>query len=358
MRLRGRFIVLLIVILAIWMAYAMIASPITPQAWEAPPNPGLTGDFSPNDQLSKVATISMPAMGPEDVACDAEGIFYTGLIDGSILRWQEGSPPETITNTGGRPLGLVVDPAGSLVIADAERGLIKMDPDGRIQVLTDQYKGQRLRFVDDLAIEQSGRIWFSDASQRFGFTENLLDFFEGSMTGRLMSYDQSDGRVEVHMDGLFFANGVALGPDDTFVLVNETGLGRVHRYWLAGERAGTSELFIEHLPGTPDNINFDGEDTFWIAMPSLRSSIDAMAGLPWLRRMISVLPSSWLAVAADVSSFVVGVNLDGKITTNLQDPELGYNYITSATPCGDTLWLGSLHMYSVAKLPVPQTLNQ
>ncbi len=75
MRLRGRFIVLLIVIPAIWMAYAMIASPITPQAWEAPPNPGLTGDFSPNDQLSKVATISMPAMGPEDVACDAEDFF-------------------------------------------------------------------------------------------------------------------------------------------------------------------------------------------------------------------------------------------------------------------------------------------
>jgi len=99
-------------------------------------------------------------------------------------------------------------------------------------------------------------------------------------------------------------------------------------------------------------------DTLWIAMPSLRSSIDAMANMPWLRRLISVLPSSWLAVAADVSSFVIAVNLDGKVTANLQDPELGYNYITSATPCGDTLWLGSLHMRSVAKLPMPKKFIQ
>ena len=357
MGLLGRFIVIVLATPAIWMFYAMLASPITPQAWEAPSNPGLTGDFLPNDALSKVTTTPMPAMGPEDVACDARGFFYTGLVDGSILRWRDDSPPEIIANTGGRPLGLVVDSAGELIIADAERGLIKMDLDGHIQVLADQYGGQRLRFVDDLAIEQSGRIWFSDASQRFGFRENLLDFFEGSMTGRLMSYDPGSDRVEVHMNGLFFANGVTLGPNDTFVLVNETGLGRVHRYWLQGDLAGSSDLFVEYLPGTPDNINFDGEDTFWIAMPSLRSSIDALADLPWLRGIISVLPSSLLAVAADVSSFVIGVNLDGKITTNLQDPALGYNYITSATPCGDTLWLGSLHMHSVAKLPVPQKFN-
>ena len=78
---------------------------------------------------------------------------------------------------------------------------------------------------------------------------------------------------------LFFANGVTLGPNDDYVLVNETGLGRVHRLWLKGERAGQQDLFIEELPGTPDNIRFDGVETFWIAMPSLRASLDDIA--PW-----------------------------------------------------------------------------
>lgn len=342
---------------AVWMIYALLFSPIDPQVWEAPPNPGLTGDFASNTGLSGLETIPTPEMGPEDVACSADGFRYTGLLDGSILRWDERGDPEVIANTGGRPLGLVIDDAGDLIIADAHRGLIKMDLAGRVVVLVDQYQGQRLRFVDDLAIDHSGRIWFSDASQRFDFESNLLDFFEGSMTGRLMSYEPSSGVVTVHLDGLFFANGVTLGPDDAYVLVNETGLGRVHRYWLSGDKAGSSDIFVEFLPGTPDNINFDGDDTFWIAMPSLRASVDDLASLPWLRRFMSVLPLSWLTVAADVSSFVIGVNRDGIITMNLQDPELGYNTITSATPCGDTLWLGSLHMRSVAKLPMPSKAN-
>ena len=29
------------------------------------------------------------------------------------------------------------------------------------------------------------------------------------------------------MEGLFFANGVTLGPNEDYVLVNETGMGRV-----------------------------------------------------------------------------------------------------------------------------------
>ena len=38
------------------------------------------------------------------------------------------------------------------------------------------------------------------------------------------------------MSGLFFANGVTLGPNEDYVLVNETGMGRVHRLWLKGEK--------------------------------------------------------------------------------------------------------------------------
>ena len=88
------------------------------------------------------------------------------------------------------------------------------------------------------------------------------------------------------MDGLFFANGVTLGPNEDYVLVNETGMGRVHRLWLKGNKAGQRDIFIDELPGTPDNIRFDGENTFWIAMPSLRASLDSLASLPRLRALI------------------------------------------------------------------------
>lgn len=342
-----------IVALLAWSGIAYLNSPIVPQTWDPPANPGLSGPFASNDRLAAVTQISVPGIGPEDVACAADGRFYSGLVDGRILRWQGTDTPELFANTQGRPLGMVFDADGHLVVADAVKGLLRIDPNGEITVLADSYQDRPMRFVDDLDIAADGTIWFSDASMRFGFDATLLDFFEGSMTGRLLSYSPASGTVRVHMDGLFFANGVALGPNDDFVLINETGMGRVHRLWLQGERAGQREIFVDELPGTPDNINFDGRDTFWIALPSMRDGVDQLADKPFVRRLISVLPEKALESAANITSFVVAVNLDGEVVANLQDPALGYNYITSATPCGDTLWFGSLHMPAVAHMPLP-----
>ena len=58
-------------------------------------------------------------------------------------------------------------------------------------VLATDIAGSPLKFVDDLDIDSRGGIWFSDASQRFDYTEVALDFFEGSRTGRLLRYDPS-----------------------------------------------------------------------------------------------------------------------------------------------------------------------
>ena len=40
-------VVSLLALLAIWVTYAAIFSPITPAVWVAPENPGLTGVFAP-----------------------------------------------------------------------------------------------------------------------------------------------------------------------------------------------------------------------------------------------------------------------------------------------------------------------
>ena len=202
-----------------------------------------------------------------------------------------------------------------------------------------------------LDIDNQGRIWFSDASERYSFKETMLDFLEASRTGRLMSYDPSSGKTAVHMDGLFFANGVAMGPNKAWLLINETGTGRIHRYWIEGPRAGESEVFIKELPGTPDNVTFDGKETFWVSLPSLRRSLDVLSDKPALRQIVSALPETLQHSAASITSFVIGINLNGEVTHNLQDPAGGYHYITSAIACDDELWFGSLAMQSVARMP-------
>lgn len=327
-------------------------APVNAVSWTPPPNPGLTGAFAPNQALSSITEIPV-GTAPEHVACDAEGRLYTSLDGGAVLRADTEGQWIEVGNTGGRPLGLRPDGQGGLWIADSMAGLLHMNTDGEITVLATDLNGVPLRFVDDLDVDSSGRIWFSDASQRFDYTQVALDFFEGSRTGRLLRYDPASQQTEVMMDGLFFANGVTLGPNEDYVLVNETGMGRVHRLWLKGDQAGQQDVFVDELPGTPDNIRFDGENTFWIAMPSLRASLDALASMPRLRALLSFLPIPWLEAAAQPASFVIGVNLEGEVVHNLQDQDNPFHYITGVTPCGDTLYLGSLETEAIGILPKP-----
>ena len=327
-------------------------APVNAVSWTPPYNPGLTGIFAANQALSAITEVPV-GTAPEHVACDAQGRLYTSLDGGAVLRSDTQGQWLELGNTGGRPLGLRPDGQGGLWIADSMAGLLQMDTNGDITILATDLDGVPLRFVDDLDVDSSGRIWFSDASQRFDYTQVALDFFEGSRTGRLLRYDPATQQTDVMMSGLFFANGVTLGPNEDYVLVNETGMGRVHRLWLKGEKAGQQDVFIDELPGTPDNIRFDGENTFWIAMPSLRASIDLLAPLPRLRALLSFLPIPWLEAAAQPASFVIGVNLEGEVVHNLQDQDNPFHYITGVTPCGDTLYLGSLETEAIGILPKP-----
>ena len=37
---------------------------------------------------------------------------------------------------------------------------------------------------------------------------------------------------------------------------------RIQKYWLKGDKAGTSEIFVENLPGFPDNVSSNEEGIF------------------------------------------------------------------------------------------------
>ena len=101
-----------------------------------------------------------------------------------------------------------------------------MAPDRTITVLVETVEGHRLRFPNALDIAADGAIWFTDASQRVVQHHWVHEFWEGRATGRLLRYDPHTRQTSVRLDALRFTNGVALGPDDAFVLVNETVTAR------------------------------------------------------------------------------------------------------------------------------------
>ncbi len=348
----GAALVLLILYLLFWPV------PIDPAAWNPPAMPPLAGVYQENSQLCGVERLAKGfALGPEDVAFDAQGRLYSGMADGRIFRFAaDGSNPELLAQTGGRPLGLAFDADGVLIVADAFKGLLANSQDGTIRVLTDEVQGGRINFADGLDIAADGTIFFTEASKKFTQDQFLLDLYEHRANGRLLAYDPAAHSTRVIHDNLYFANGVAVSPDQSYLLVSETSAYHIQRYWLRGPRKGQAEVFIDNLPGMPDNIHSDGHDTFWVGIPTGprgRQMTDSVMPVPFVRQMLLRLPQQ-LRPAIPRSGYVLAVSSSGSVEATLQDP-VGQSYteITTAREHVGMLYLGSSSEDGMARLPVP-----
>lgn len=349
-------------ILFLAMAYLLFwPVPIQPLAWVPPESPGFSGAYAENDLLSNAELYPLAGgHGPEDTAFGIDGRVYTGLADGAIVRFSPDGdgPVETIVNTGGRPLGLQFY-GSRLYIADAYKGLIYIDDalaaDGhQVALATDTVNGGKMIFVDDLDIASDGTVWFSDASTRFSLHDNILDYFEQRPTGRLLSWNPETHETLVHMEGLGFANGVAIGPGEAYVLVNETMRYRITRYWIKGEKAGQSEVFVENLPGFPDNLTYS-KGLFWIALVYPRNEkLDGLLPRPFLRKLILRLPKPLRVSEPDPMAWIIALNHRGEVVRNLQDHSGRHYTVTSVNEADGYLWIGSLTAHNVARVLSPR----
>jgi sugar lactone lactonase YvrE len=337
--------------LAAYLAFWPV--PISPAHWTPPEAPPRTGPYEPNNALASIERLEV-GLGTESVAIDDDGKLTCGLEDGSIVRWSicEGTA-ETIVNTGGRPLGMSFDAGGDLIVCDLYGRLLSISESGDIRELVTQVDGEALGLANDLDIGADGTVYFSESSTET--TDTLLDLLEHRPHGRLLAYYPDTGEVEVLLDGLYYANGVAVSSDESFVLVVETTRYRVRRLWLSGPRQGEDETFVDNLPGFPDGISCDDEGTFWLALMNPRNGfIDWSLERQWVRKVAARLPLTWFAGAAPRYGFVLGLNGDGNVVHNLQDPS-GDHYagISSVVRHGEFLCFGSLLESAVGRLPAP-----
>jgi sugar lactone lactonase YvrE len=320
-------------------------TPIDPAAYSPPAKPPLTGVLAPNDLLKKAELLAQGKIaGPEEVAVDAQGRIYGGTQDGRVLRLLPDGRLETFAFTGGRPLGLQFDRQGNLIVCDSYKGLLSVNPAGKITILAQSINGVPFKFTDALDISSEGVIYFTDASYKFGQNEYLYDLLEARPHGRLMRLNPATGEIKVLLSGLFFANGVALSSREDFVLVNETYRYRIIRYWLKGPQTGTSEVFMDNLPGFPDNITSNRQGAFWLALFTVRNdAVDRMHPYPLLKSLLSKLPKAFWPKPKPYG-LVLALDENGRLVKSLQDPSGERLWeITSAREYGGYLYLGSLH---------------
>jgi hypothetical protein len=300
----------------------------------------------------------VPGPGAEDVvvAPDGpdEGAVFTGTEDGTIWRVSyDGRRIEHVAHTGGRPLGLEIDPDGRLLVCDAKKGLLRVDPrTGGIEPVTDRVHGVPMVFCNNAAIAGDGTVWFSDSSTRYGIDQWKDDFVQNTRTGRLLRLTE-DGRVEVVVDGLAFANGVALASDESFVAVAETGARTVVRHWLTGPDAGARDLLVDDLPGYPDNIARGSDGLIWVSIASPRDPVvESLRSAPlWVRKGVTRIPEA-LQPKPKRTVRVQAYDNRGALVHDLDVRTERYHMVTGVREHDGRVWLGSLHEPAVAVVAV------
>ncbi|TYL49583.1 SMP-30/gluconolactonase/LRE family protein [Nocardioides sp. BGMRC 2183] len=306
--------------------------------------------------------IPVPGQGAEDVLVAQQGPYagsvYTGTVDGSVFRVApDGSRLDRVGTTSGRPLGLEEGPDGRLLVCDAHRGLLWLDPaDGAVEEIvasTSTDGTTQLTFCNNAAIAGDGTIYFSDSSTRYGIDRWKDDFLQVTRTGRLLRVDP-DGTRSTLLDGLAFANGVALAADDSFVCVAETSTRTVVRLWLTGPSAGMRDRLCSDLPGYPDNIARGSDGLIWVTIASpLDPVVERLQRGPLLlRRAATKLPQA-LQPKPRQTVRVQAYDVKGRLVHDVDvTPDAhgaSYHMATGVREHDGVVWFGSLHEPAVAR---------
>lgn len=296
--------------------------------------------------------------GPEDMAYDgAGGWLYTGCDDGWVRRVSvPGGDVEDWVRTGGRPLGVVLAADGGLIVADADIGLLKVmsSPDRKVELLTDAAEGLKFALTDGVDVAADGTVYFTDASYKYNLANHMTDILEARPHGRLMSFDPATGQTAVLQRDLYFANGVAVSPDQSSLIYCETLMRRCSRYHLTGDKKGTVHKFIDNLPGFPDNIRYDGEGRYWIAMSAGRTpQWDLLMKYPFIRMLLYLVEKFVAVPHGTTNSGAVSVTLDGEPVSMYTDPGLALT--TGWLKIGKYLHYGSLTEAYLSRIDLTQS---
>ncbi|CAD7702383.1 unnamed protein product [Ostreobium quekettii] len=336
------------------------------------PSP-LEGDYAPNTRLQgTVRLLQGVVSGPESlvVAHDGKTVIVLDKFGyakrGSVIESTSGVPRVELEDgvfayTGpGRPLGAEFDQGGNLVICDSLKGLVMVaNGTRRLVVLANRVAedsaidpGSEINYANDLDIAKDGTVYFSASTDlrvafnRDGFYDTfntyLLDALRGKPAGRLLAYNPKERTAKVLAGGIWYANGVALAKDESFVAVVETTALRVRRHWLKGPQAGQTDVLIDALPGFPDGISRGEDGNFLIALISRPSPILKLMPFRPLRAIAAWIPPKWRPRPKPWGA-VIRVSPEGKVVETHFDVEGGFmSGISGVREVGGRMFFGTL----------------
>lgn len=193
----------------------------------------------------------------EGPAADKEGnVYFTDIPNNRIHKWSTDGDLSTFLENSGGANGLYFDSDGNLIICAGGTGkLVSTDPQGKVTVLADGYKGKPFNSPNDLWLDAKGGIYFTDP--RYGPRENL------PQDGEHVYYLTPDRKQVIRViDDMVRPNGVIGTPDGKKLYVADHGANQTYVYTIKPDGTLTDkELFAEQ---GSDGMTLDADGNLYL----------------------------------------------------------------------------------------------
>lgn len=216
-----------------------------------------------------------------------EALVFSDVPANKIYKWTEtdslsvylksaGHTGEDNIDSGKGPNGLILDKTGRLLICQhGDRRIARLDakldqPKGKFISVADTYREKRFNSPNDLVMDRSGNIYFTDPP--YGQPENKTG--EIGMNGVFKVTPKND--VSLLIDSLSRPNGIGLSPDQKTLYINQSDPSRpvLYSYEVTEDDAlsnGTALFDFSELSkkaeGLPDGLKVHSSGNIFATGP-------------------------------------------------------------------------------------------
>jgi gluconolactonase len=220
--------------------------------------------IDPDAKLTSVATGFGFTEGP---VWDSEGfVFVSDEVTNKIFRvYADGRKEELISL--GDPDGNTYDHQQRLIdCASVLRAIIRIDRQGKYEILTDRFEGKRFNSPNDVVVGPDGALYFTDPT---------LDLPEGQK--QELPYQgvyrlNSSGKVTLLTKEMSQPNGLAFSPDGKHAYVDDSDRRNILVFDFTTEHSFANGRVFGEEPGgkgdgVPDGIKVDQAGNLFVTGP-------------------------------------------------------------------------------------------
>ncbi|UES41773.1 SMP-30/gluconolactonase/LRE family protein [Roseibium aggregatum] len=224
-----------------------------------------------NARLRQLATGFEWTEGPVWFA-DHQHLFFSDIPANRMMRLTLDGQVSTYRQPSDYSNGNTRDRQGRLVSCQhGTRSVTRTELDGTRTVIADRYQGKRLNSPNDVIVQSTGAIWFSDP------TYGILSDYEGytaepeQVARNVFRVDPATGEVEAMITDFTQPNGLAFSADESVLYVAESGSSHdagvpsVIRSFKLDDtgRILSDDVFATIDRGLPDGMRVDMAGNLW-----------------------------------------------------------------------------------------------